>query len=138
MHIINPIPSNMSPSADILELDRSNRSLPIERGFCGDGWRGGSGEESDDDCQSVRSLPLLNDDDYFYYHGADGQEKGDSSDDEEAIDHVGALIRPRAGIGQPASHLQFTVQPEGKESRQQNQPQAPFKVKSTSDAMSEM
>lgn len=125
----------MSPSADN-ELDRSNRSLPIERGFCGD-WRGG-GEETDDDCQSVRSLPLLNDDDYFYYHGADGQEKGDGSDDEEAIDHVGALIRPRTGIGQPASQLQFTVQPEGKESRQQNQPQAPFKVKSTSDAMSEM
>ena len=121
MNRINPIPSNMSPSADNELVDR----LPIERGFCG-------GEESDDECQSVRSLPLLNDDDYFYYHGAYCQEKGDGSDDEEQIDHVGALI------GQPASQLQFTVQPEGKESRQQNKPQAPFKFKSTSDAMSEM
>ncbi|KAL7532758.1 hypothetical protein ACHAWF_004232 [Thalassiosira exigua] len=76
------------------------------------------GDASDEDCRSVRSLPLLKDDDYFYYRsgeaGDDDEGEGEEEDaptaptgpsqgdpssaeaEDERVDHVGALIRPRA------------------------------------------
>lgn len=64
-------------------------------------------QSDDDDCRSVRSLPLLHDDDYFYYHGVvtaceekrNSSDDGDGSDDDEQVDHVSrALISPHQAI----------------------------------------
>lgn len=61
--------------------------------------------QRDEDCRSVRSFPLLDDDDYCYCHGAQHDKnqnrKGchnydcDEDDgDDEPVDHVGALVGP--------------------------------------------